>query len=336
MDIQNHYYGHSAVLARYAGLGSVRHINGLLQHGWTVRSPTLVHFSDFARLPRGAGRFVWSHSARGWDPERDPFPTIPVGAPFLYLSELTAQQKIEPLGRTVAFPVHDTRLVRLEHSDDAFARQLAERGGPSLVCLHPEDLDRPEKRQVWAAHGHQVVSAGDRRDPLFLSRVLHLARGARRVVSNQLSTAVVYAAAEGTPTEIYGDEVAIGSLGTDVARRTRELWPEFHDESDTATRQRIARAELGAQHVLSPEELRAALGWDRRSPVPFLSYWAGAPVRKAGAVLGVVKRPEGAQDAGSGASPVAFLAHPLSHLPSRLPRVPDAQMLIAEPVTPTP
>lgn len=335
MDIQNHYYGHSAALAQHAGLRSVRHIHGLLQHGWTVRSPTLVHFSDFARLPRTARRLVWSHAARGWDPATDPFATTPIGAPFLYLSALTADRPITPLGATVAFPVHDTRLVKLEHDDTVLARELAERDGPSVVCLHPEDLDRPEKRRVWIEHGHRVVSAGERRDPQFLGRIVRLVRGARRVVSNQLSTAVVYAAAEGTPTAIYGADVAIGALGTEVSRRTRELWPEFHEKADDETRRALALAELGHHHLLAPHALRAALGWDHRSPGPFLSYWAGAPLRKAGAVLGLVKRPEGAQDAGSGVSPLAFLRHPLSHLPGALPRVPESDALLPEPLVPT-
>lgn len=336
MDIQNHYYGHSAALAQHAGLRSVRHIDGLVQHGWTVRSPSLVHFSDFARLPRTARRLVWSHTARGWDPATDPFETTPVGAPFLYLSALTADRPITPLEATVAFPVHDTRLVKLEHDDAVLARELAERDGPSVVCLHPEDLDRPEKLRVWVEHGHRVVSAGERRDPQFLGRILRLVRGARRVVSNQLSTAVVYAAAEGTPTAIYGSDVAIGALGTDVSRRTRDLWPEFHEDADDQVRRAIALAELGHQHLLDPHALRTALGWDHRRPGPFLSYWAGAPLRKAGAVLGVVKRPEGAQDAGSGASPLVFLRHPLSHLPGALPRVPGRDALLPEPLVPAP
>lgn len=335
MDIQNHYYGHSAALAQHAGLRSVRHIDGLLQHGWTVRSPTLVHFSDFATLPRTARRLVWSHAARGWDPAADQFETTPIGAPFLYLSALAADQPVEALGATVAFPVHDTRLVKLEHDEAPLARELAERDGPSIICLHPEDLERPEKQRVWLEHGHRVVSAGERRDPQFLGRVLRLVRGADRVVSNQLSTAVIYAAAEGTPTAIYGSEVTIGALGTEVSRRTRELWPEFHENADDALRQSIARHELGHEHLRDAPALRTALGWDRSSPGPLLSYWGGAPLRKAGAVLGLVKRPAGVQDAGSGGSPLVFLRHPLSHLPSRLPRLPEHDALLPEPLVPT-
>lgn len=335
MDIQNHYYGHSAALALHAGLDSIRHIDGLVQHGWTVESPTLVHFADFARLPRTARRLVWSHESRGWDAATDPFPTTPIGAPFLYLSTLTAAAPIARRDTTVAFPVHDTRIVKLANDDAAFARELAEREGPAVVCLHPEDLDHPDRLRTWTRFGHTVVSAGTRRDPLFLGRVLQLVRSHRRAVSNLLSTAIVYAAAEGTETAIYGPEVSIGSLSTRGAQRARELWPEFHDDTSVDVRRSIALVELGNAHLLDPPALREALGWDRRSAAPFLSYWAGAPMRKAGAVLGLVQRPVGAQDAGSEASPLAFLRHPMSHLPGPLPQLPGLDQLLPEPLLPS-
>lgn len=334
MDIQNHYYGHSAALAHHAELRSVRHINGLLQHGWTVASPSLVHFADFARLPRTARRLVWSHSSRGWRPSEDPFPTTPIGAPFLYLSAMTADQAIVPHDATVVFPVHNTRLVKVENDDAAFAQEIADREGAAIICLHPEDLDRPEKRLVWTRFGHSVVSAGSRRDPLFLGRILRLIRSSNRVVSNLLSTAVVYAAAEGVDTAVYGPDADIGALSTEVSSRTRELWPEFYDDAAPDVRRALALSELGQQHLLEPAALREALGWNRRSPSPFLSYWAGAPMRKAGAVLGFVPRPEGARDAGSDVSPLAFLRHPLSHLPGRLPRLPARAQMLAAPLVP--
>lgn len=335
MDIQNHYYGHSAALARYTGEKSVRHINGLVQHGWTVASPTLVHFSDFAKLPRTARRLVWSHRSRAWDAQRDQFPTTAIGAPWLYLSALTREVDVTPLGKTVAFPVHSTRLVKIEDANVGFAEELARREGPAVVCVHPEDLADPAAVQVWKDQGHEVVSAGDRRDPNFLGRILYLARAANRVVSNQLSTAVMYAAAEGAATEIYGPPVAVGSLGTRVSTRTQEVWPEFFNVSAAGQRTSIALAELGVNDMREPDELRELLGWDKRHVRPWCDYWAGAPLRKAGAVLGIVKRPDGAQDAGSDNSPLAFLKHPLSHLPSRLPGLPETERLPA-PITTEP
>ncbi|MGN6127155.1 MAG: hypothetical protein ACTHON_11350 [Humibacter sp.] len=334
MDIQNHYYGHSAALAAHAGLGSIRHINGLLQHGWTVESPNLVHFGDFARLPTGARRLVWSHSARGWDPASDPFETTAIGAPFLYLSARTVDEPIERTNQTVAFPVHDTRLVSIGGDDAALAREIAEREGSAIVCLHPEDLEQPEKLRIWASFGHTVVSAGARRDPLFLGRILRLVRSASRVVSNELSTAIIYAAAEGTDTAVYGPEVRFGSLGAEPLRRRRELWPEFFEEDAAGERQSVALDELGQRHLLDPHDLRTALGWERRRTAPAIYYWAGAPIRKAGAVLGLVKREAGVQEAVSKVAPSAFLKHPLSHLPGRLPECPPATELLPKPIVP--
>ena len=51
-------------------------------------------------------------------------------------------------------------------------------------------------------------------------------------------------------------------------------------------------------------------------------------------MLGLVERTEGAQDAGSGQSPLVFLRHPLSHLPGRLPRLPSRDALLPEPLVP--
>ncbi|GAB3385154.1 hypothetical protein GCM10027568_01820 [Humibacter soli] len=334
MDIQNHYYGHSAALAAHAGFTSVRHINGLLQHGWTVESPNLVHFGDFARLPRGARRLVWSHSARGWDPSTDPFETTAVGAPFLYLSARTVDEPVERTKQTVAFPVHDTRLVSIGGDDVALAREIAEREGPAIICLHPEDLGQPDKLRAWASFGHTVVSAGARRDPLFLGRILRLVRSASRVVSNELSTAIMYAAAEGTETAVYGPEVRFGSLGEEPLLRRRELWPEFFQDEAAGARQAIALDELGRQHLLDPSDLRIALGWDRRHAAPLIYYWVGAPVRKAGAVLGLVKREAGVQEAVSKVAPSAFLKHPLSHLPGRLPECPPTTDRLPKPIVP--
>ena len=47
MDIQNHFYGHTAVLAHAAGQPRVRHLAGLVQHGWVVTSPLVSNMGQF-------------------------------------------------------------------------------------------------------------------------------------------------------------------------------------------------------------------------------------------------------------------------------------------------
>ena len=70
MDIQNHFYGHTAALAAYAGLSRPRHVAGLIQHGWTTVPPIPVNFGDFPDVEKDGRRtlFVWSHGSRAWDP----------------------------------------------------------------------------------------------------------------------------------------------------------------------------------------------------------------------------------------------------------------------------
>ena len=338
MDIQNHYYGHSAVLAAYAGLARPRHIAGLLQHGWTATSPVAAHFADFPQVGRTHRRrlLVWSHRSRAWSPSDEDRPTTAVGAPILYLERLLQQQgwaRSDALG-PVFVPFHGTRLVRVTGAHAELARQVAKVDGPSTVCLHHEDMTDPEITSAWADAGHRLVTAGRRDDPRFLLRIMHLAGHASRLSSNRLSTAVVYAAALGTPAAVWGDPLTFGNQGADALAMLRERWPEFHttDQDDgsrpsadaaeaDAAATALARAELGSDALLEPGPLRAALGWSHRSPGPLVQYYAASPLAKAAMVLGLTKRTEAstaAMSAGS-FSPWLWLRHPLAALPRPLP-----------------
>jgi hypothetical protein len=94
----------------------------------------------------------------------------------------------------------------------------------------------------------------------------------------------------------------------------------------------LARAELGFQHLLEPVELRSALGWTRRSAGPAMQYWAGAPLRKTMNVLGLGERDPGSTEKQVGASPLAWLKHPMSHLPRPLPAHAAALDPLAAPI----
>lgn len=340
MDIQNHYYGHSAVLAAYAGLRRPRHIAGLLQHGWTATSPVAAHFADFPRVGARPGRrlLVWSHRSRAWSPSDEDRPTTAVGAPLLYLERLLRAGGWSRSGSLgpVFVPFHGTRLVRVTGAHADLARQVAKVDGPSTVCLHHEDLTDPEITSAWADAGHTLVTAGRRDDPHFLLRIMHLAGNASRLSSNRLSTAVLYAAALGTPAAVWGDPLTFGAQGADALEMLRRRWPEFHtaDPADgsrpesgaadaDAAATALARTELGADALLEPEPLRRALGWSGLpTPGPAVQYYAASPLTKAAMVLGLTRRTEAATEAMSAGSfnPWLWLRHPLAALPRPLPR----------------
>lgn len=347
MDIQNHYYGHSAVLAAYAGLSRPRHIAGLLQHGWTQTSPVAAHFADFPMVGRAPARrrlLVWSHASRAWSPADEDRPTTAVGSPILYLERLLAAQGWQRSDRLgpVFVPFHGTRLVRVTGAHAELAAHVADVDGPSTVCLHSEDMTDPEITGAWARAGHRLVTAGRRDDPAFLLRIMHLAGNASRLSSNRLSTAVIYAAALGTPAAVWGDPLTFGAQGASAIADLREGWPELHGveargdattaEDDAATA--LARAELGADSLMEPDDLRRALGWVGPALGPAFQYYAASPLAKAAMVLGMTKRSAASTAAMSagGFSPWLWLRHPLAALPRPLPRGLDRPVATVEPL----
>ena len=325
MDIQNHFYGHTAALAAYAGLSRPRHVAGLIQHGWTTVPPIPVNFGDFPDVEKSGRRklFVWSHGSRAWDPERSPRASFALGAPWAYLvsTQGARRQLAERQGSGVLImPLHSTRIIEVRGDQGSLAQAYLRTEGPSTVCLHYEDIHKPDIVDSWLDAGHRVVTAGPRHDPDFLSRILALVLASERVVSNRLMTPVLYAASLGRDVAVYGDPLSISTAEIHGQDAIRSLWPELHGRSlERAVTTELARAELGFQHLLGPVELRSALGWTGRSAGPAMQYWAGAPLRKTMNVLGLGERDPGSTEKQVGASAVTWLRHPMSHLPRPLP-----------------
>ena len=325
MDTQNHFYGHTAALAAYAGLSRPRHVAGLIQHGWTTVPPIPVNFGDFPDIEKDGKRklFVWSHGSRAWDPARSARTSFALGAPWAYL--VSAEPVREKLAGdkgsgVLIMPLHGTRIIEVKGDQGSLARAYLRTEGPSTVCLHSEDIRRPDIVGSWLDAGHRVVTAGSRHDPDFLSRILALVLASERVVANRLMTPVLYAASLGRDVGVYGDPLSISAAEIHSQDAIRSLWPELHGASlDRGVTTDLARSELGFQHLLGPLELRSALGWTGRSAGPAVQYWAGAPLHKTMNVLGFGKRDPGSSEKQVGASPLAWLKHPMSHLPRPLP-----------------
>ncbi|GGC87384.1 hypothetical protein GCM10011512_12900 [Tersicoccus solisilvae] len=341
MDIQNHYYGHSAVLARHCGLPRVRHVAGLIQHGWTVTSPVRAQFGDFAGWGPSRRRLSWTSTSRAWSPEdpesrfADGSPMLDaIGAPYLYLLRQAQQADALPAreDRTLVLPMHGTALLKVAGDHAAYAAQVREKEGSATVSLHIDDLQNETIVRAWEGAGHHIVSSGERRDPRFIARVLYLMASSRRVVSNRLSTSVMYGAVTGADVAVYGPDYALGANpDVDPGLQMRRWWPEFHEENpDQDQLRRIAGEELGAGDVREPADLKRLLGWDGPTTRPFVEYWASGPWAKAQAVLGWKARHEGAHETEVGLSPWHWIRHPFQHLPSPLPRIPKD--LVSEPI----
>lgn len=343
MESQNHYYGYSAALAAYVGIPRPRHIAGLVQHGWTAASPVATHFRDFPRLGRRRERprlLVWSHTSRAWDPAAGEAHTTPIGAQLAHLARamrdagLTLPQPVRPADEVVLMPVHGIQTQRVRGDHHGIARLWREREGAATACLYQADADDPEILDAYRSAGHRVVILGDRLDVAFVWRLVTMLGRARRVVSNRLSTPIMYAAHLGASIGVYGDAMTLDGEGAGANDRVRELWPELHapDVPQSVARS-IADAELGVAHLRPAPELTRLLGWDHPPVVPAVQHWTISPVQRAVVNL---RRKAATPAPAEGAPPLSFgawLQAAMTYLPDRLPtRVPA----VGEAVEPIP
>lgn len=342
MESQNHFYGHSAALAAYAGLPAPRHIAGLVQHGWTAVSPVATHFRDFPNLGRTPGPprlLVWSHRSRAWEPSAETRATTPIGAQFAYLAAaMTAgPERRDARDAVVLMPVHGIETQRVRGDHGALARLWRDKEGPATACLYAADAKDPEIRDAYVAAGHRVVMLGDRLDPKFLWRLWTMLARADRVVSNRLSTPVVYAGHLGSSIGVYGDALRIDGEAAGGVERVEGLWPELHAERvEPEVAKRLCDLELGVPHLLEPDRLTEVLGWTHRGVRPFVEHWTTSPVQRA--LINVKRRrsaasvPAAGADEAQSVSGLAWLRAAMTYLPDRLPRSSPSVAQQVEPV----
>lgn len=273
MHHANHFYGHAAIMARYAGLDETPPILGYLQHGWNLHDGFAVGTAFAPVYPR----LVWSEvvARRAWATGLRHLKVV--SAPWHYLVLLepetgadTAEQEREG---TIVYPFHGWEGQQIVGSHDEYARVLRDTEGdvPITMCLYFNDFEDVGIRRTYERHGFRVITHGQRgymgvgHDPEFLRRQLVELRRHRRVVSNRLGSALLYGASVGAEIGVYGDPMVIGNdhavLGG-MAKQQR-LFPELHQVAVPADVAREAVVtELGWDVVLSPAEVRRTFGWE--------------------------------------------------------------------------
>lgn len=287
MHHANHFYGHAHVMARYVGSEVVPRIWGYLQHGWNMHDGFAVGTVFAAGYPK----FVWSQACvrRGHLAGLRDY--MVVAAPWLYLLEMEDQAGWLASGPeregTIVYPFHGWEGQQVSGDHLELLREVREVEGDVAitVCLHWNEYDNPKVRSQYEDAGVRVITHGQRgylwkgTEPAFLYRQLAEIRRHRRVVSNRMSSAVLYAAAAGTEVGVYGDPMELEKdhavLGG--AMKPRRLFPEFHEPSvDPGYAAAVAAQELGADEMLSPEEVLDVFRWTDelgREPRP----WPPAP-----------------------------------------------------------
>lgn len=286
MHHANHFYGHAHIMARYVGLAEPPRIWGYLQHGWNMHDGFAVGTVFAPRYPK----LVWSQACarRGWaDGLRN---YVTVGAPWLYLLEMERQAEWlatapERTG-TIVYPFHGWEGQQVVGSHAAFVEEIKQIEGdvPITVCLYWNEYDNPKVRREYEDSGVRVITHGQRgylwqgTEPGFLYRQLDEMRRHRRVVSNRMSSAILYGASAGLEVGVYGDPMELESdhaiLGG--VSKPRKLFPELHQFAAPADyAAQVAATELGAAYKLPPEEILDVFGWSDVLSEP--GPWPPAP-----------------------------------------------------------
>ena len=270
----NHYYGHSHVLARYCGLDErdPPRIHGYLQHGWNIGDGLAADHEFVEGIPL----YLWSERTRrrSWSLGRRP--TYTVGAPWAYLLRMVPDSAVD--GRregTIWYPFHGWEGQHVIGDHDRLIAEIREtETGPVTICLYWQEFLSRRLRERYERAGFRVICHGYRGgwweqfDPGFLYRQLDEHRRHRRVASNRLSTAVFYGVLAGCEPAVYGDPMQLEreTSGFGGQSRIRRQWADLHGARiDPDVAREIAIAELGADRLATPEELRGLFGW----PNPF-------------------------------------------------------------------
>ncbi|RIV32652.1 hypothetical protein [Micromonospora radicis] len=268
MHHANHYYGHSHLLARYCGLDQAEplRIRGYLQHGWNI-GDGMAPDHDF--VP-GVPLFLWSERTRrrAWSFGRRQ--TYVVGAPWAYLLAMQPDGG-QPREGTIWYPFHGWEGQRVTGDHGRLVDEIrAVEAGPVTVCLYWQEYRSTRVRRHYERAGFRVVCHGYRGgrwgdlDPRFLHRQLAELRRHHRVASNRLCSAVFYGILAGCAPAVYGDPMQLSGEQPiwGGQPRIRAQWAPLHGpQVDPVAAYELAVAELGADRLLPPAELRQLFRW---------------------------------------------------------------------------
>jgi hypothetical protein len=199
---------------------------------------------------------------------------VAIGAPFLYLPEAGAPSP-PPQRRLIAVPLHSWEKEKIPQDFERYAESLSEIAhhfAHVTVSLYWYDFQQPAHRAVFERRGFAVVTAGPRdSNPHFLRDQRALLLQHSHLTSNRVQTGLFYGLALGLRGFLHGPPMGVearidrsGALFDAWQRQTfggLVVTPQQLEQGTLPDLQALGLAELGAEFVRSPAELRALLLW---------------------------------------------------------------------------
>ena len=271
---ENRFYGHVHLLAKYCGLESYPWINGYLQHGWNATDG----FGNYLGSKRSANKYVWSTRCENLIKQNGKKNVFATGAPWLYLSDVYPQATNQNRSGVVAYPAHSSSWSKLGDTSLEYANFLKDKYGSVVVVLHRYDYANAQVKQTYESLGHQVKTHGNGTpwekefDPMFLKNQRDLLSGFSVVVSNIMSTPVLYATSLGLKTEIGGPVDYSITNADDKASQTGDGLTDWNSMINQD--QDLWKVELGLDCKKSPQDLKEILGWSSKPKKSAVFFFA--------------------------------------------------------------
>lgn len=261
---ENRFYGHVHVLAKYCGLEGQPWINGYLQHGWNATDG----FGNYLGSKRSSNKFVWSKRCESIIQKNGKNNVFAIGAPWLYLNEVFPLQINSSRNGVIAYPAHTSTWSKMGDTTKEYSKFLKDNYGNVTVVLHRYDYADKSKIQNFESLGHTVTSHGvgtpweEGFDLLFLKKQRDLIANFSIVVSNTLSTAVLYATSLGLNAEIGGPiDYSITNQDDKISQSGDGSIDWNNLIKDKKNQTTLWQDELGLDCKKSPTELREILNW---------------------------------------------------------------------------
>jgi hypothetical protein len=270
MHLDNDWYGHRRVLSEYCGVDN-RPAFATILHGWIWNlGPDRGH-----RRVTSAPYLLWNHRHLMQGRRNGIVNVDAIGAPFAYLSQLRRGTIHHPEG-TVLFPQHRTDYVSFETDHNDLIAAIEKRfPSPYTVSIFYSEPKFKEIATLYKGAGWQVFCAGTRSSAEFLQNMYGCLASHSHTVSNDFSSAIFYSAFLGRTVCILKDHLWPNSLvhqlpdDSGLVRLAGALFEGVAGSDAEA----IGSGELGAELMLTPQELKRCLGW--ASPLKSIAAYVG-------------------------------------------------------------
>ena len=187
MFVDNTWYSHRRILAEYCKVDDVP-ILGSIQHGVQIEgfdNNLGKHKIPYARY------FCWGTKTYDYCKKNNVKNVIPIGAPFLYLDQLTKSYEKKSNG-TICFPAHSNPTDKRFFQHELFINFVMDNFPPPYTaCLFFLDFN-DENCSIYKNRGWEIVTAGDRSNPLFLNNLYFYISKNEFVVCTELGTSLFY------------------------------------------------------------------------------------------------------------------------------------------------